>query len=100
MAGSMMAGVMEFFREYKEEILNYSIYPYIILSIFVFLIFGRIKSFNQRSIDLGIDRKILIVTAHPDDECMFMSPLLLSLCGSGHFVYVLCLTTGMHNLTF
>ena len=37
---------------------------------------------------------VLIVTAHPDDECMFFSPTILSLSRLGHKIYLLCLSTG------
>ncbi|KAJ8331610.1 hypothetical protein QVD99_001877 [Batrachochytrium dendrobatidis] len=36
---------------------------------------------------------VLLVTAHPDDECMFFSPTLLSLAKTTE-LYVLCLSTG------
>jgi N-acetylglucosaminylphosphatidylinositol deacetylase len=37
---------------------------------------------------------ILLVTAHPDDEVMFFTPLLLGLVEKGHQVQILCLSTG------
>lgn len=36
----------------------------------------------------------LVVTAHPDDECMFFTPTLLELRAAGVSVSVLCLSTG------
>ncbi|XP_078404507.1 N-acetylglucosaminyl-phosphatidylinositol de-N-acetylase [Cetorhinus maximus] len=36
----------------------------------------------------------LLVTAHPDDECMFFAPALLRLAGRGLSVHLLCLSTG------
>lgn len=38
--------------------------------------------------------RLLLVIAHPDDEAMFFSPLLLSRRASGDDIYVLCLSTG------
>jgi N-acetylglucosaminylphosphatidylinositol deacetylase len=37
---------------------------------------------------------VLVVTAHPDDECMFFTPTLLALYHRGVKVYLLCLSTG------
>lgn len=37
---------------------------------------------------------ILLVTAHPDDECMFFAPTILSLLKEGYCVYLLCLSAG------
>ncbi|XP_078080708.1 N-acetylglucosaminyl-phosphatidylinositol de-N-acetylase isoform X3 [Mustelus asterias] len=36
----------------------------------------------------------LLVTAHPDDECMFFAPALLGLVARGLPVHLLCLSTG------
>lgn len=38
--------------------------------------------------------RVLVVVAHPDDETMFFSPLLLSLTLFGVPVHVLCLSNG------
>jgi hypothetical protein len=38
--------------------------------------------------------KLLLLTAHPDDECMFFAPTLLSLTSSDAEVYSLCLSSG------
>jgi len=37
---------------------------------------------------------VLLVTAHPDDECLFFLPTLLSLLRRGLNVHVLCLSSG------
>ena len=36
----------------------------------------------------------LIITAHPDDECMFFLPTIVSLVADGTPVHLLCLSTG------
>lgn len=36
----------------------------------------------------------LIVTAHPDDECMFFLPTVVNLLERGIPVYLLCCSTG------
>jgi hypothetical protein len=40
----------------------------------------------------------LVLTAHPDDECMFFSPTILSLVEQQAHVRALCLSSGTTNL--
>ena len=42
----------------------------------------------------GAGSGVLLVIAHPDDECMFFTPTLLGLQRQGVAVHVLCLSTG------
>uniref|UniRef100_A0A1B0CV86 N-acetylglucosaminylphosphatidylinositol deacetylase n=1 Tax=Lutzomyia longipalpis TaxID=7200 RepID=A0A1B0CV86_LUTLO len=43
-------------------------------------------------------RRILFVLAHPDDECMFFGPTILSLCQRDNCqVFLLCLSIGDHE---
>lgn len=42
----------------------------------------------------------LLVTAHPDDECMFFAPTVLNLVESNVDVHLLCLSTGRFCLRF
>lgn len=37
---------------------------------------------------------ILLVTAHPDDECMFFTPSVRHFVGRGDRVDLICLSTG------
>lgn len=39
-------------------------------------------------------RSAIIITAHPDDECMFFGPTIVSLLHSNTKVFLLCLTSG------
>ncbi|KAA0717335.1 N-acetylglucosaminyl-phosphatidylinositol de-N-acetylase [Triplophysa tibetana] len=41
--------------------------------------------------------RALLVTAHPDDECMFFAPTVLKLVESKVDVHLLCLSTGNYN---
>ncbi|XP_051751607.1 N-acetylglucosaminyl-phosphatidylinositol de-N-acetylase [Ctenopharyngodon idella] len=43
------------------------------------------------------ETRALLVTAHPDDECMFFAPTILKLVESQASVYLLCLSTGNYN---
>ncbi|KAI9217870.1 putative deacetylase LmbE-like domain-containing protein [Blastocladiella britannica] len=38
--------------------------------------------------------RVLLVTAHPDDECMFFAPTCLALTDAGVPLHLLCLSTG------
>ena len=37
---------------------------------------------------------VLLVTAHPDDECMFFAPTLASLVATDAELWLLCLSLG------
>lgn len=39
-------------------------------------------------------KRVLLVIAHPDDECMFFGPTIFRLCEQGTEVYLLCLSNG------
>lgn len=39
-------------------------------------------------------KRVLLVIAHPDDECMFFGPTIFRLCEQGADVYILCLSMG------
>jgi N-acetylglucosaminylphosphatidylinositol deacetylase len=38
--------------------------------------------------------KVLLVIAHPDDEVMFFTPVLLTFAASAHQISILCLSNG------
>ncbi|XP_049879163.1 N-acetylglucosaminyl-phosphatidylinositol de-N-acetylase [Pectinophora gossypiella] len=42
-------------------------------------------------------KRVLMVVAHPDDECMFFGPTIFRLCEQGADVHVLCLTNGNYE---
>lgn len=42
----------------------------------------------------GADIRVLIVTAHPDDECMFFAPTIMQLVELHASVHLLCLSQG------
>ena len=42
-------------------------------------------------------KRVLLVTAHPDDECMFFGPTIAHLIREGHEVFILCLSTGRYS---
>ncbi|KAM4726034.1 N-acetylglucosaminyl-phosphatidylinositol de-N-acetylase [Anableps anableps] len=48
---------------------------------------------SEREID-GADVRALVVTAHPDDECMFFAPTIIRLVELNASVHLLCLSEG------
>jgi N-acetylglucosaminylphosphatidylinositol deacetylase len=42
-------------------------------------------------------KRCLLVTAHPDDECMFFSPAILHLNSLNVKVYIFCLSRGNYD---
>ena len=74
--------------------------PYIIL-ITVCILYIKYISVNKlvsRETSISSKKNVLILTAHPDDECMFFTPTILGLQEQGHRVYIVCLTKG--NLSY
>ena len=43
---------------------------------------------------LKLEGKVLLITAHPDDECMFFAPTIISLTQNDVEVFLLCLSEG------
>ena len=53
---------------------------------------------SRRPAPLAAARRALLVTAHPDDECMFFGPTVMALLRDpACTVYLLCLSTGDHE---
>ena len=48
-----------------------------------------------------VERRVLFVTSHPDDETMFFGPAILTLCKHHHprgkNVFLLCMSKGDHK---
>ncbi|CRK96615.1 CLUMA_CG009884, isoform A [Clunio marinus] len=91
-------------RSKFEEILELIIYSLVIFIILNALLFylihhtrnGRNKSRFRRCTKLPADAsRVLLVTAHPDDECMFFGPTLIALRKRKECrIFVLCLSRG------
>lgn len=65
---------------------------YLLVCCFVYRRYARRLPTRTRGA-LGAKR-VLIVIAHPDDECMFFGPTIFRLCEQGAEVYLLCLSNG------
>ena len=66
----------------------------VILSSIVIGFYFRQLNFQQVKRTEFDKKAVLVITAHPDDECMFFSPAILNLKQSST-VHLLCLSTGM-----
>lgn len=74
---------------------------FVIVTLVVYYIIWRttyftwalLKYTNSNNLTKTI-KKVLIVTAHPDDECMFFGPLIITLIKERQMVYLLCLSNG------
>lgn len=67
----------------------------LLLAMIVFVILRRSTFFTSSTIPF---KSILIVTAHPDDECMFFAPFILSALAQGVTVNLFCLSHGEAGL--
>ncbi|XP_011499574.1 PREDICTED: N-acetylglucosaminyl-phosphatidylinositol de-N-acetylase [Ceratosolen solmsi marchali] len=70
-----------------------SIIAYICTCVFLYIILKRV---NQQAWQLpGPPSRLLVVTAHPDDEVMFFGPMIYSMSRTySSQIYLLCLTMG------
>jgi len=60
------------------------------------VVYYALRRLTRRRIPLKAHTgRVLFVTAHPDDECMFFAPTILFLTRSGQYdVFLLCLSSG------
>ncbi|VVC99759.1 unnamed protein product [Leptidea sinapis] len=83
---------------YIKKILSYTclwILGYLCLCCLVYRKYARRLPTRIRG-SLGAKR-VLVVIAHPDDECMFFGPTIFRLCEQGTEVYLLCLSNGNYD---
>ncbi|CAG5123363.1 unnamed protein product [Candidula unifasciata] len=73
-------------------ILQYGVFLYVAVCSGLYIIL-TLKAIDLYKRNIFAGRKVLLVTAHPDDECMFFSPAILELSHSNS-VHILCVTTG------
>lgn len=87
-----------------------SLYLAVFLALFIYFSIKYSYSRNQRNIFKSLKHVInvsssserkgsgiraLVVTAHPDDECMFFAPAIVQLVALNASVHLLCLSQGM-----
>lgn len=73
-----------------------AIVTYVLLCILLYVIINKGKTAFEKPIKNA--RRVLIVTAHPDDECMFFGPTIFKLTKAGCSIYLLCLSNGKNRL--
>lgn len=73
---------------------HYAAASIIILLLLLWAFWDFWKRLSEKS-SLKIPGRVLLIIAHPDDECMFFSPTILTLTRTApHNVYLLCLSEG------
>lgn len=71
---------------------DFLIFGVIFVGIVVGYYYKQLKIQQESRLEFA-EKNVLVVTAHPDDECMFFSPAILNLrrCST---INLLCLSTG------
>lgn len=86
-------------KEYTKEALEHLIVAFVLyLTVCVLLYTGIVKwNVLEFKKDIKDPKRVLIVIAHPDDECMFFGPTVLNLTKRrGCLVYLMCLSSGWY----
>ena len=78
-----------------QELIRELWLPFVIVFVmcFIYIKYSCVNYFVSREKSLSC-KNVLFVTAHPDDECMFFAPTILSVLAEGHNVFVVCLSKG------
>ncbi|KAI9277363.1 putative N-acetylglucosaminyl-phosphatidylinositol deacetylase [Sporodiniella umbellata] len=64
------------------------------LCVLFFYFYAILAQFQSKDLPFDSKSRVLLLTAHPDDECMFFGPTLTALHSLKSQVHVLCLSTG------
>lgn len=83
----------------KKKVKKNNRFKFVILGILLFLYIIYVHSnnyldFQQNNLLREIGKEVLLVTAHPDDESVFFSPIVSFLCAHKVHVSLLTLTAG------
>ncbi|KAJ3652086.1 hypothetical protein Zmor_018082 [Zophobas morio] len=90
---TIFARVQEYARETVEHLIL-AVSVYILVCIFLYFSISRWKIIGFKK-DVKNPARVLIVIAHPDDECMFFGPTVLNFTKQKECqVYLMCLSTG------
>ncbi|XP_005178211.1 N-acetylglucosaminyl-phosphatidylinositol de-N-acetylase [Musca domestica] len=83
------------------EHLAYAFLAYFLVCLAIYTIIFRYKGLGQLRLPWPTShaaKRVLFVTSHPDDECMFFGPLIYSLTRQKQCeVYLLCLSNGNYE---
>lgn len=81
------------------EHLILAVITYIILCVILYIVINKRNGVMFES-SIKKPKRVLIVIAHPDDECMFFGPTIYKLTKNEDVqVYLLCLSTGKYPVT-
>ena len=83
-----------FLDVFKEAAIPYTIFISLCVLYIKFICLNKLVS---REYGPSWKKDVLILTAHPDDECMFFTPTILNMRNEGHRLYIACLTKGNMN---
>ncbi|XP_044260294.1 N-acetylglucosaminyl-phosphatidylinositol de-N-acetylase [Tribolium madens] len=85
--------VQEYTKETVEHLIVF-VSVYIIVCVFLYLSICRWKLIDFKK-DVKNPHRVLLVIAHPDDECMFFGPTVLNFTKQNQCkVFLMCLSTG------
>lgn len=83
------------------ELLSYSFAIFIILNALLYVLIHRYRNGSSKFRFLRPSKlpdnvsRVLLVTAHPDDECMFFGPTIIALKKRSNCrIFLLCLSSG------
>lgn len=104
---NLSAYIFQFRAKFEEilELLTYSFVIFIILNALLYVLIHRYRGGSSKFRFLRPSKlpdnasRVLLVTAHPDDECMFFGPTLIALKKRSNCrIFVLCLSKGKASL--
>lgn len=84
-------------KEYTKEAVEHLILAVVLYCLLCVLLYTGIVRWNVLEFkrDVKNPKRVLIVVAHPDDECMFFGPTVLNFTRQKNCtVYIMCLSTG------
>ena len=68
-------------------------YASFVIGFISILVFSLIRWAREKK-SLRAEGKVLLITAHPDDESMFFAPTIITLAQANVEVFLLCLSEG------
>lgn len=88
-------------QDYTEDAVEHLIlasvaYLILCITLYVMITKQKVIKFNK---DVESCHRVLLVTAHPDDECMFFGPTVLNFVNRKDcLVYLMCLSSGTFHV--
>lgn len=92
--------IFSYFQWIEENwsIVSLIIFIYMVICITLYFTVYNAKDTNNVRSSLISKKRILFIISHPDDECMFFGPTVISLSrDKDKSVFLLCLSYGTYN---